>query len=592
MQQHCFDSFSRLGLNSSTLPSANFINWKDKCFCVDLRYRTGLYFKTTTPAQSFKKRLDYAIQQLAKGIGVKRYAAVCLGDLIVPDVQLYKTVVRISRSECCDIYAFSAPQSLHASGLRLIRPPTCTDAGHKCSPSQPRPKLLPKLYWRGAPSGIMGFYDDKTWTTSPRVRICSSKLPFVHANLTLPYAFVSETQAKAMATLSAPYKQQGWVAYKFVASIDGFGTQWHLPEKLASSQVVFKVDTDPRFGSPLVESWYHWMQPWVHYVPVRHDLSDISQRFNWALSNAGDANNIVKNANSLAMKLLKEPRVPGVASLCDTTISVAKTSACPSSEWLQRLAPLIRRDKMTMINIGANKGYNVNLLLQQFHREWRTSNAAWKAAMPASVAQSCGVCNDCTEVVHMNQDALVEIIAVDISSENVNLLRHLVSHFSAPCVVIHAAVHSVATVLHEAEGSKSGIEQGGITSHGRAVNGITLDGLIDTQRIPRTKAIVDVLIVDTEGNDGLVLQGGSSAIREQVFRVVIFEYHGIGAWQSLSVNSIVRDLEKHGYTCFWMGSAGLAPFVTACDNNNFRKWSNIICAFETDLVLPLFQLVR
>ena len=45
--------------------------------------------------------------------------------------------------------------------------------------------------------------------------------------------------------------------------------------QLASDAVVFKVDS--AYG---LQMWYHErLKPWVHYIPVKADLSDLHQRF-------------------------------------------------------------------------------------------------------------------------------------------------------------------------------------------------------------------------------------------------------------------------------------------------------------------------
>jgi hypothetical protein len=43
------------------------------------------------------------------------------------------------------------------------------------------------------------------------------------------------------------------------------------------------------------EWWYNRLVPWVHYVPVRQDLSDLCDRISWARSHPTAAEQIARN---------------------------------------------------------------------------------------------------------------------------------------------------------------------------------------------------------------------------------------------------------------------------------------------------------
>ena len=54
---------------------------------------------------------------------------------------------------------------------------------------------------------------------------------------------------------------------------------YRLPYLLAGGSLVFKQD------SQYYEHFYHHLQPWVHYVPLERDVSDVVERLEWALEN-------------------------------------------------------------------------------------------------------------------------------------------------------------------------------------------------------------------------------------------------------------------------------------------------------------------
>jgi len=54
---------------------------------------------------------------------------------------------------------------------------------------------------------------------------------------------------------------------------------YRLPYLLAGSALVFKQQ------SPYYEHFYGDLQPWIHYVPIKRDLSDLEKQLKWAMAN-------------------------------------------------------------------------------------------------------------------------------------------------------------------------------------------------------------------------------------------------------------------------------------------------------------------
>nr|XP_005994557.2 PREDICTED: KDEL motif-containing protein 1 [Latimeria chalumnae] len=64
--------------------------------------------------------------------------------------------------------------------------------------------------------------------------------------------------------------------YKYQVSIDGTVAAYRLPYLLAGDSVVLKQD------SSYYEHFYNELQPWVHYIPFKRDLSDLLEKIKWA----------------------------------------------------------------------------------------------------------------------------------------------------------------------------------------------------------------------------------------------------------------------------------------------------------------------
>ena len=54
--------------------------------------------------------------------------------------------------------------------------------------------------------------------------------------------------------------------------------------------------------------------------------------------------------------------------VCHRSLAIAERSNCPSERWADLIAPIIARPNMLILNVGANKGFNVNSFLRRFHR--------------------------------------------------------------------------------------------------------------------------------------------------------------------------------------------------------------------------------
>lgn len=87
------------------------------------------------------------------------------------------------------------------------------------------------------------------------------------------------------------------VNYKYLLDIDGYASTWDgTAWKLNSGSVIIKSNS----------AWKQWFYdeylPWVHYVPVEDDFSDIQEKFQWCEANQDKCETIIKNAKALFQK--------------------------------------------------------------------------------------------------------------------------------------------------------------------------------------------------------------------------------------------------------------------------------------------------
>ena len=87
--------------------------------------------------------------------------------------------------------------------------------------------------------------------------------------------------------------------YAFLLDVEGNGWSGRLKLLLWSQRAVFLVDR------PWKEDFFADLRPWTHFVPVRRDLSDLTERLDWAHANPGRCHAIAQAALAFAMSRLR-----------------------------------------------------------------------------------------------------------------------------------------------------------------------------------------------------------------------------------------------------------------------------------------------
>lgn len=117
-----------------------------------------------------------------------------------------------------------------------------------------------KLYWRGGSHGI-----------------AYKKYGSISQRAMLVEKAISEWLD---ASFSYTVTKESMLQYKYLVDVDGEVNAWSgLWWKLYSNSVVFKVESH-------YEQWFYKdLVEWVHYIPVKGDLSDLEEKYKWALEN-------------------------------------------------------------------------------------------------------------------------------------------------------------------------------------------------------------------------------------------------------------------------------------------------------------------
>lgn len=106
--------------------------------------------------------------------------------------------------------------------------------------------------------------------------------------------------------------------YKYVINIDGSVTAFRLTAELAYMSVILKVESEYNI-------WYSkLLKPYIHYIPIKKDFSDLAEKITWCKMNDGQALKIAQNAYEFYRKYINKEFV--LDYIQDTLNTIAENS--------------------------------------------------------------------------------------------------------------------------------------------------------------------------------------------------------------------------------------------------------------------------
>ena len=138
--------------------------------------------------------------------------------------------------------------------------------------------------------------------------------------------------------------------FKYQLDIDGeAGATWSgLRWKMCSGNLVFKVE------SPYENWWYPTIEPWKHYIPIRSDLSDLRQQYEWAESHPEEVQQIRQQGQAICTYSTSDVKV--MAFHRHVLASLKPVSA----EIISEVNKILDGQGSFWENIAASKAFNSN----------------------------------------------------------------------------------------------------------------------------------------------------------------------------------------------------------------------------------------
>ena len=91
--------------------------------------------------------------------------------------------------------------------------------------------------------------------------------------------------------------------YKYQINIDGTVAAYRLPYLLMGDAAVIKQESE------YYEHFYHQLEPYKHYIPMQHDLSDIVELVQWAIDNDETVGVMINAALSHLLFICRQGRL-------------------------------------------------------------------------------------------------------------------------------------------------------------------------------------------------------------------------------------------------------------------------------------------
>ena len=173
----------------------------------------------------------------------------------------------------------------------------------------------PIAFWRGALSGVIETRLGRKWTgklfrgseftdqersqllrQSARFIVCSDHLddPMVDAKLIIKTdSEFTTSESSMLEKLSGPsVKRETHLAYKYLLALDGYDGPSNFYWMLNSNSLILRQESEwEMFGDC-------YFQPWVHFVPLAQDCSDLSEKIEWCESHQAECERMIENAHA------------------------------------------------------------------------------------------------------------------------------------------------------------------------------------------------------------------------------------------------------------------------------------------------------
>ena len=169
----------------------------------------------------------------------------------------------------------------------------------------PWSKKIPYVFWRGSATGADFNKDPLKFPRLQFMDIVVKNHNYIDAGFT--YYVAGKKQKKLYLYLTKNFSiaevvsPEDSLLYKYLLDIDGFSCSYsRMAWILNSNSLLLKVQSNK------IQWYYNKLQPYVHYVPIRQDFSDLRSQYELVEANQGKIQLIITNARKLAAEIFNQ----------------------------------------------------------------------------------------------------------------------------------------------------------------------------------------------------------------------------------------------------------------------------------------------
>lgn len=192
----------------------------------------------------------------------------------------------------------------HIDGQDPLNWPNLWKTIEKISVEIPWKTKIAAAFWRGTSTGYQHSYTPEHWKKTPRGQVCYLSYLFPHlinagfCNTNSDF-IIAAREREGIELYKSRADQAEHMKYKYQLAIDGHtcpftGILW----RMLSNCTVFLQETKN------IMWFYSQMVPWIHYVPIKEDLSDLMDKIIWAHQHDKECQKIALQGQILARKTM------------------------------------------------------------------------------------------------------------------------------------------------------------------------------------------------------------------------------------------------------------------------------------------------
>lgn len=164
------------------------------------------------------------------------------------------------------------------------------------------------LVWRGGVNGEGLVTAEKALATHPAL-LPRIRCAWLCKDSAIDFGFAPEPHRsfdpvfETVGMVKPRVPTDSWFGRKYALDIDGYSSTWdNLFHRMLMGCCVLKIESDHGY-----RQWYYdRLRPWEHFVPVRADMSDLFEKYEWVQSHDAQAREIAANGRALTLSMTFE----------------------------------------------------------------------------------------------------------------------------------------------------------------------------------------------------------------------------------------------------------------------------------------------